>query len=318
MVIQHHPRLLSRDEFHHICVGAFRQLFYISGRLSDPPVRAATAAVANLFETKFGPEAPVLSYRFPGHRARLRKFTPALIQAGHQFLCLDDVHDGQFMRRLGHAIPEFGEPAVPYLGIEQHTGVVLLELATSTETADLWSFADEIRDVMMATPVLAGVQGFGFFLPPHLEERRNYLPATLNRYRAAVEITGQMVLDGIRIEGSKFRYDKHPDVRPGLPDIGWRTFVGQAFLQRLPNMERTLEPAADVDVEGTDAVKMIQAGSAPIWGDVAAGEDLSAFEAVAAALKPVRYPLPVMLESGFNGFGRAEAAALYLSRFDAS
>ena len=318
MVIRHHPRLLSRDEFHHICVGAFRQLFYISGRISDPFVRAATAAVAHHFETNFGSEAQVLSYRFPGHRARLRKSTPALVQAGDQFLCSDDVRDGQFMRRFGHAIPEFGEPAVPYLGIEQHTGVVLVELATSTETADLRGFADEIRDVMMATPMLAGLQGFGFFFPPHLEERRNYLPATLNRFRAAVEITGQMVLDGIRVEGSKFRYDRQPDVCPGLPDIGWRTFVGQAFLERLPEMERTLEPVADVDVSGTDAVKMIQAGSEPIWGDVAAGEDVSAFEAVAAALKPVRYPLPIMLESGFNGFGRAEAAALYLGRFDVS
>jgi hypothetical protein len=56
-----------------------------------------------------------------------------------------------------------------------------------------------------------------------------------------------------------------------------------------------------VNVDRGPAGAILTAGSFPIWGDVEAGEDISAYCAVAKALAPVCMAREIMVKGYFNG-----------------
>ncbi|MBD8688688.1 MULTISPECIES: hypothetical protein [unclassified Rhizobium] len=53
-------------------------------------------------------------------------------------------------------------------------------------------------------------------------------------------------MDGIRKEGSAYRWQ--PGEQPGIGDIGWRTFVGAEFWDRLPD-QTELNETPNVEIE---------------------------------------------------------------------
>ncbi len=161
------------------------------------------------------------------------------------------------------------------------------------------AFADAIVEEIKDLPIICGVMGFGFFLPPYKNSLAFMLGQASQCYRAAIEITPKMVDQGIQREGSYYHWK--PAEEPGIADIGWRTLVGKDFLPRLPALPEETFKAAGVTVDEFANFTSFTAGSAPIWGDINAGETIKAYREVAAYLKPIRYPKSGAHISFFQG-----------------
>lgn len=297
-------------------VPAFRILAIIDGDIHATPARDILGRIYQKFEELYGKGSGDVSYNFPGHRGKIRKANAKLLEEGRKFFQREATEYGEGLRRYGYALEEFGHPGIPFFGVEQRSYFHFLDIALPEDTAAIVEFADFVTAELLNAPVITGVMGMGFFLPYHNSSLKFLLGGKVERYRAAIEITLDMAYDGIRTEGSAYRW-KAGEL-PGIADIGWRTLVGAEFWDRLPDPER-LPSGSDVTIEKSAGVLCLTAGEGPIWGDVEADEDISAYQAVASYLAPVRMPEGCLQAFGFGGgmtSGHEAKVHAYFHRFD--
>ena len=293
-----------------MAVPAFRLLLFVRAELNDPPLRSAFAKIYARFEADYGEAARVAAYHFDKHEGDFKHMKPELLEAGRVFFDREKTKFGDGLRRYGMMPEEFDNPALPFFCAEQYRAFTLLELALPPEAQANVASADAIMKEIEHLPVICGLMGFGFFLPPYKNSLAFMLGQASQRYRAAIEITAKMVDQGIQREGSYYRWK--PNEEPGIADIGWRTLVGKDFIDRLPRPG----PEADgISVEARSNMVVFTVGQRPIWGDVNKGEDMGGYKMVAARLKPVRFPEGVASIAMFGG-DNPDRVKAYLGRLD--
>lgn len=297
-------------------VPAFRIVVILDGDIHSSSTRNSLLAIYDRFERLFGEAANVVSYNFEGHTGRIRKATAKLIEEGRQFFLQESTKYGEGIRRYGSTVKLENEPCLPFFGLEQRSYFHFLEIAIPEDAGSAVEFADFVNRELMGTPVISGVMGMGFFLPPYNSSLKFIMGKTVARYRAAIEISPDMVSEGIRREGSAYRW-KSGEL-PGIADIGWRTLIGAEFQNRLGELTE-LRDVPGVRFETSDTVLSITIGDGPVWGDVNRDEDISAYRMVARYLAPVRIPSGCLEAFGFGGGlieSHKDKVEAYLNRFD--
>ncbi|MGO4339379.1 hypothetical protein AB4037_31170 [Labrys sp. KB_33_2] len=296
-----------------MAVPAFRILAIIDGDLADKRSQSRYAAIYRQFEAAYGEAANVTSYHFDKHEGVIKWMKPDLLEEGRRFFERTTAKYSDGLRRYGLLPAEFDNPALPYFGIENQKSATALEIALPIDADANKAFADKMLSELEGTPLICGVMGFGFFLPPYKSSLAFMLGQASQRYRAALEIRANMVIEGIRREGSFHRWKA--DEAPGIADIGWRTLIGNAFLPRLSGSCDALASTEGVTIVKCPSFVVIQARAEPIWGDINAREDLTAYQAVAAFLKPIRFPASCGHGFMFGG-DHPNRVDAYLERFD--
>ncbi|MFT6451441.1 MAG: hypothetical protein ACJA06_000925 [Halocynthiibacter sp.] len=276
---------------------AFRTLAYLDGAPDDPRVALAVGAMFDAFAARFGNDLGLISARLVGRSGKPSKVTPKALTDLRTWIGAPDRLDSGAGVRLGSLNTDDLPPAMPWFRLEQrYDDQTLVEISVSPDAPDLLAFADEIAAALATAPMICAAQGFGFFLPTAYDSLNWLLPRLAARYKTALLHTLDMPSCGLRRAHSAMAYEG--DMQPGIADIGWRTFIGPEYLDRLP---KALDLPAEIKVEASDAMLILTAGKAPIWGDVNQAEDITSYRAIAAALAPVRYPYPIALNQNFGG-----------------
>lgn len=298
-------------------VPAFRIIAIIAGDIHAPANVAAIKKAYALFEESFGEAANVTSYNFFGHNGKIRWMNPKLLEEGRGFFDRTPIEYGDGLRRYGYAIEEFEEPALPYFGVEQRSDFSFLEIDIRSDDDRIVAFANSITEQLLKADVICGVMGMGFFLPPYKSSLEFELGQVSRRYRTSIDISPSMVMDGIRKEGSSYRWQTGEE--PGIADIGWRTLIGREFWSRIAEALSELKAEKDITVVQSDTVLAITAGQRPIWGDINRKEDIAAYRAVAKHLSAIRYPpgaaKAFMFGGGTHDPKVADKIEAYLDRF---
>ncbi|MGR3466770.1 MAG: hypothetical protein ACU0CI_02750 [Shimia sp.] len=156
---------------------------------------------------------------------------------------------------------------------------------------------EAVDRILRTLPTFAGSMGLGFSMAnPHNLSFRS-LPSAHLRYRCALMSDDHPFSRVVRYSEpwvisrrERQRARAHPavipedqlfDYTPGLPDVGWRTYVGGDFRARL---EGTAPSGLDVQTHG--GLMVLTAGPAPIWGDLNADEDISLYRQAYGFLEP--------------------------------
>lgn len=293
------PEILKIDD-RGIAESAFRTLAYLDGDLGDERIIAGVRRLLDIFVERFGDQVELLMVRDKGIPAKPRKFDGKSLKLAQDWLARPEKVFASSLRINRYPTEDMNAPRAPHFRVDQNHRLVSLEISVPDDSERLVDFADAVAEALKTLPVLCAVQGMGFYLPYAFDSLATQFPMTFARYKAAIEITLGGSLDGIRVKGSAFPYDKNPGVKPGIADIGWRTFVGAPFLERLPRIG-DLADKPGVTLERAGDMVILTAGPAPIWGDVNRGEDITAYRAIASALASVRYPYAVAILSLFGG-----------------
>jgi hypothetical protein len=298
---------------------AFRTLLYLQGSLNDARIGEGLAALFDVFLDTYRERLWGLAVRDVGIKRTRRSINAVSIALAHTWLASTTKVEASSLRLNAAPDEIFNAPRIPHLRFEEGSGMAFVELAGPPDADHAQRFAERATPIIASLPLFCGVMGFGFHMPAGLDSRGFILPARTARYRTAIEILLRNPAIGLTREGSPFRFARHPHVSPGIADIGWRTFVGQSFLGRLPDLDHaSREPGVVVD--GFPDLAILTAGPQPIWGDVEAAEDISAYRSVARALAPVQMAREIMLKGYFNGpEGIPEAEArldAYRARFE--
>ncbi|PVA11043.1 hypothetical protein DC366_04525 [Pelagivirga sediminicola] len=176
------------------------------------------------------------------------------------------------------------QPYLPYFEIVAalRKDLLSIQFAVPHDMSDLRDFADKVHAILGNTRLRWGYQGFGFGTPPFSSfGQRNLLPAH-ERFRAAV-----MSAFDVAPEEALFRMDnvarRIGDYTPGIPDMGWRTYVGADYRDRLGDPA----PArGGCNGRGPRRGGLRHRRARTRMGDVNAGENLSALAAAYAYLRP--------------------------------
>ena len=297
---------------------AFRTLLYLDGSLNDETNAAGVTRLFDLFFAHYGEEAAWIAVADHERKMRPRKLTEARVDDARGWINTPNKSFPATCRVAGPLDDDLGAVTVPAFRVDEYR-VPFVDLSVPDDLDRALRFAEQVTAVIRDLPVIAGVMGLGFYLPVALDSLAWFLPRTGQRYRAAIRPTVDGGTMGVRRTGEGFRWHEHPDVHPGLPDIGWRTIAGVDFLDRLGDLS-ALDERDDVEVERRPTMTLVTAGDHPVWGDVDRGDDLAPYRAVARALAPVRYPYEVAIGSLFGDqeFDPAgpEHVRAYLLRFD--
>jgi len=199
---------------------------------------------------------------------------------------------------------ETEEVGLPQLRMERVTRVkqgnrIALELSVPPLGAE--PIIAAATTILQDTSLSWGAIGFGFYLPASLESLLPYLPQTMKRYRTALELQLESGLPGLRrpSEDEGRYWAAKPDLLGGIPDIGWRTFVGTEYMPRIPKLATASFPD-DVTLAVHNHVTVITAGAQPIWGDLNKGEQIASYTAIAHALASISYPKDIAYGSYFG------------------
>jgi hypothetical protein len=289
---------------------AFRILAYIPGSMNDAATGAMLLRLFDLFMARYVGALFALAMRDKGIQPEPLDVTEETVARLRAWLGTTTKVFGATLRANASPTDDLDAPRIPHLRFDEANEKVLVEVSIPYDDPDVVAFADAATDILTSVPLICAVMGMGFHMPSSLDSRSFILPRTTPRYRTAIEILLTNPRDGIALEGSAFRFARNPTVKPGIADIGWRTIVGAGFIDRLPGL-RVDAPATLTMI---NSMAVLTAGAAPIWGDVNAGEDISAYQAVARALAPVQFPREVALK-GF--FGGPEGNPEHVDRLDA-
>lgn len=310
------PRILTY-EGEPSAAPAFRTMAWIEGSLSDQALVEKMIGFYDLFVDRFAGPDLYLMQGGRGKGGKTVQATPKALENARDWL-MTPPHNFPTTLRLA----TYDEPSdlttVPFFRIEEGSGMVLLEFDQRPDSPDL-TLAARLAGMLMDLPLICAVQGYGFHLGGGNDSLIWTLPQTTSRYRCAIEIQLDGPAPGIRKEGSFFPYERHPKVQPGIADIGWRTFIGAAFLDRIPDID-SLQGADEITVERRNGNVVITAGMAPIWGDLNRNEDISAYREIARVLAPAEYPLEIAKGSLFGDAtgdpDRVDRLTAYLDRFN--
>jgi hypothetical protein len=300
-------------------VPAFRALIYIDGSLSDKAISDGAVGMMDAFLDRFGPDVPYVAIGDQKIKPTPKEVSPKTIEWARKWLLTPGMDFGSSLRFNAWLDQPHEIASVPHFRVDEHRGFAIAEVSVPDDAEGLVPFADRLTDLIAALPVRTAVMGMGFYMPSTHDSLVWTLPRTTSRYRTAIEFLLPSPIGGIRKERSFFPYAKHPDVKPGIADVGWRTIVGKPFLDLLPELGKVAD-APGVRLKRRGDIVILTAGERPIWGDVNKGEDIAAYKAVAAALQPVRFPAEVAYGSLFGNQssdpeGRERIDA-YLNRFD--
>lgn len=300
---------------------AFRTLLYCDGSLNDPENAAGVTALFDTIVAYFGEQIAWVAVA--DHRREMdpQEKSEAALADARAWINTPDKRFPATCRMNGDWSEEIEAVTVPHFRVDEYD-FLMVELSVPHDAADrLPGFAEAVTAAAKTMPVICGVMGFGFYVPVANESLILAMPKAYARYRTAIEFMLDGPESGLRIEDGGFPWDEYEGLEPGIADIGWRTFVGAEYLPRLPDLADELKDAPGVTLEQRDGLAVITAGAAPIWGDVNMGEDIAPYRAVAAALRPVRFPIEVAegtlfgdLSDSPDGMDRLEG---YLSRYDA-
>jgi hypothetical protein len=296
---------------------AFRSLFWLAGSLNDEGPAIVADRLASWFWKTHGAGVTRVTLLHDDAIQIVDAAPPAVLPKVKAWL---DARDKTF----GATLMMSGGPAVdaddeapdgetpPHLRIEEAAACVMIEVSLPPDTPDPVPAADAIAGLCVGQGLVFGLQGMGYMLSPAMDSVVARLPLAHARYRTAIELRLSDPPDAIMTEGSTLPWDEMPGARPGLPDIGWRTWIGPALAAGLV-IPPELGPFA-----GPFGV-MVQAGPQPVWGDVNRGEDIAAFQAVAAALAPAMLAPEVAAILMFGGTtddpDLADRLETYMARF---
>ncbi|RVV98317.1 hypothetical protein EKE94_05145 [Mesobaculum littorinae] len=298
--------------------------------LTDPLDGATLAGpggeLLDLFLTQFGADVAFVAKGPTTGRSRASRLTKATDKRiGELRAILRDGGVEKFgLRIYGPDDTGFGRPLAPYASIahmiaETDAGVTpyaQIDFALPPEGEASQRFLHDSDEVLRRLPLRAGVQGLGFAGTPVEGSLMFLYPPAFRRYRAAV--IADWRIPSALVFHNPNATQVHGDYTAGLPDIGWRTYVGPEFSERLQGRPRHPE----VTVEQAGAATVVTAGAAPIWGDLNTGEDIGPFRAAARFLEPALASRGRRIREApcyVNGNPEREAlAADYLDRFKGS
>jgi hypothetical protein len=297
---------------------AFRTLLYCDGSLNDPENARGVTALFDALLQHFGKDLAWVAIGDAKHKLRPKEKSDKVLADARKWINTPDKSFPATLRMLGEVSDETDNITVPAFRVDEYR-MMMLDISVPDDPARIGPFAEAVTAIIKEMPVISAVMGMGFYLPVALGSLNRWMPRAYPRYRAAIEFSVEGATMGQRKTEEGFRWDKNPDVQPGICDISWRTFVGAEFFPRLPNLD-AVAGAAGVTLDRDNTMAVLTAGPAPIWGDVNSGEDIGPYKAVAAALAPVRYPLLPALGTLFgnqdddpDGINHVKS---YLARYD--
>ena len=279
-----------------IALPAFRIGLIFDGMLDQPDVRYAALTILDLFDRRFGGDLQFMARFRPNSAAQtLAKFSGKKLQDWRV-----DVEQGmpkyRGFRLYGGDQNPLHTPFMPYFSLSHMPyPMTRLEMALPDQADGLREFSDDVDAAVRQAPVRFGYQGYGFARSPVEGLMDNYLPPAFNRYRTALmgDVLGQLEpifyskpfvtmrrADQIRSKSAGQPYD----YTPGITDIGWRTYIGREFADRLDHDKRPAEPSLHID--RNDRMTVVTAGDQPIWGDLNTAEDIAPWQAAHRFLKP--------------------------------
>jgi hypothetical protein len=299
----------------------FRTLAWFAGSLNDAPFVQFASDLAGWF--------------WRGHGARIGRITaasdlqppvprdptpetmaPVLADVGRWIKDTGKPYSAYLQMEAPQDL-DFDAERVPWLHLREGAGMVLAEVCLPHDLADLVAQADALAGLVARDGLICALQGMGYFLPPMNRSLKAVMPRATVRYPAAIELQLLDPVDGLQVDGAAFYWEDHPDLQPGLPDIGWRTMLGAGLAARLDAQAGKLPDMPGVTV--TQGPLTLTAGPAPVWGDVNRAEDISAYRAVAAALAPLAMPREVTDSRYFAGnpddADHMDRLDAYLARF---
>lgn len=297
-----------------IALPAFRACAALEGSLSDESNQACASAMFEAFMASFAAEiAYTVTAAKSGKGGKLVKPTDAKITALRQIIA-DGFTKKSGFRLYGPDTNALGKPALPFLSITQvNPLLILIEAAVPTDHPQTASFAQTADLALRLGNMMAGYQGFGFFKSPISGLQDRYLPDASARFRTA--IMNEWMSNPACTQWSKVWEQNKGAYQAGITELGWRTYVGNIFTDRI-----TGTPAPTLTVEDLPKMKVVTAGPAPIWGDVNADEDITAYKDAYAYLAPAFTSRDMLRRSTLGGIpsfdpGRADVVDGYLDRF---
>lgn len=267
---------------------AFRAFALSADPVSHPGMRAAALRAFDLY-MQVAAQGTAFFARAGG---AFKTLTPTPVSAGVVATARDWLAGDAFawpttLRFNGWAPDPVGRVVPPHFRVEQTAHAALIQIELPPDFPDPVAFSEAFTALLAEAPVTYAAMGYGFYLPAALDSLADNLPRAFARYRCALEFPPENAGRGLLRNQDMAMYRNNPDWQGGIPDIGWRTILGRAYFDRLPDL------AAIADIPGArlvrnDRMAVIDAGPAPVWGDVNTGEDVTAFAAVSRALEPVR------------------------------
>jgi len=227
-----------------------------------------------------------------------------------------------------------GHPGHPMLALSHAPlpmAEIRIEMPWQAEGAP--NLMDHVDVALEGVPVLAGYIGYGFAPRPLGVNYASFAPPAHLRYRCALMMDpvpfsplvrhDQAFVTMRRLEqeraakGQSIGEANRFDYVPGLPDVGWRTYIGGVFRDRLAVTAKP--PGPDVTIDDRGTFTTVTAGLAPIWGDLNLNEDFSAYKAAFAHLEPAMsdWNMRVRTAPGYsiNDKERLRQAKAYVDRF---
>jgi hypothetical protein len=291
----------------------FRTLLWFSGSLNAPPLTQFATDLAGWFWRSHGPQVGRITAASDLQVPDPRDPTPeALAEVGRWIKDTGKPYSAYLQMEAPQDL-DYDAERIPWLHLREGAGMVQAEVCLPAVLPDLVAQADTLAGLAARPGLICGLQGMGYFLPPMNRTLKAVMPLATGRYRAAMELQLLDPVDGLQVDGAAFYWEDHPDLQPGLPDIGWRTILGADLAARagkLPDM-----PGVTVAQDPLT----LTAGPAPIWGDVNRDEDIAPYRAVAAALAPLAMPRAITDCRYFAGnpdnADHMDRLDLYLERF---
>lgn len=304
---------------------AFRIMALVDMPLADPVARQAMSVLLTDFLEIAAPRLEL----FARAGGKVKALKPETFSAKIVTKARSMIDEGEWtwpstLRFYGHFEEPHPSVAPPHLRFEQlhEYGCIQIELPLDPpclDEAGLVAFSNRVQGHLAGLPVLWGVMGYGMFQPVSLESLIWMLPRVTPRYRCAIEVQPDKAHRLLRRTQHMDELQAGTFPVMGLPDIGWRTIVGDVFRDRLPELEG-LASQPGIRLARGGSFTVVEAGPAPIWGDVNVDEDFALYRTVAAALKPCK-PEWIRVRNGLfggyendNGLDRIEA---WYERFEA-
>lgn len=296
---------------------AFRMLVVLKGRFDVEANRKAVLAIFDLFAQRFDDEIAFVATEKFGARSGANpiKQTPARIKKMRA-----DLEAGMpgitSVKAFGTDQNPTNTPMTPYFrAIHVAKLYSEVEIALPWDLPDLKEFADRADAALAGAAVCTGYQSMGFLKHTQTFNDKN-LPPAFERYKAAVmgNINGNLAF--LPFQGDQYVRRKGP-YEPGILETGWRTYVGEDYRGKLGSTDGLDQHG--VSVEAYPGYTKVTAGPAPIWGDMNAGEDISAYTAAHQFVLPAYCGRDRLIEGTLwgskNSAEGCDLAEQYLNRF---
>lgn len=230
-------------------------------------------------------------------------------------------------RFYGNEVPHGVHPVgLPYVSLEQINfpnyddddafHFHFLDIALSKEHEGFHEFLNIVEAFLPHVEVCYGYAGYGFFILPAREGANADVIPVLETHRAALAFMPRRILEALKrtsATGSDRMQVDLRHVQPGIPDIGWKTWVGPEYWDRI-DLDRIESAASEaIAINRTEKLLTLTAGSEPLWGKE--GDDLSPYREVAKLLRPIRVDSELVHHFPFFAEHPDETVA-YIERFD--